>query len=332
LSLIAPRAFIALEGEADPVSLASAVRASLSGSAPVFALLGASDKLGVHYTSRAHAVTADDYAALFEFSDAALGRKPAARRFDRFPPSAFEASTEPGAAPARLALWNGRDLSGWSLYLRESAIEPPSAVTPQGITLSPVVHVADDVARAVQIKNGVLRFDSPRSGYLRTTRSFSDYRLHVEWRWMKDAPVDANSGVMLHLHGPDVIWPASFECQLKNNDAGQIVGMGLDIPAAPLQNRRKRAARFTAVSEQALGAWNSYEIYARGDQIEVYVNGVHQNTVTDLPVRSGQIALQLERTPIEFREVWLEPLQGAPGVAGTPVLVKPKPEPAAAKP
>jgi hypothetical protein len=318
LSLIAPRAFIALEGEADPVSLASAVRQSWTHAAPVFALLGVSDKLGVHYAPRAHAVTPDDYAALFDFADAALGRKAPVRRFDRFPPSAFDTSHEPDAARGRVALWNGRDLSGWSLYLRESLTEIKSAVTAQGITLSPATKVKDAAANGVAIKGGVLRFESPRSGYLKTVRSFSNYRLHVEWRWPKDAAADANSGVMLHVHGPDVLWPASFECQLKHGNAGQVVGMGLDIPAAPLLNNRKRAPRFAPPSEQTLGDWNSYEIYARGDQIEAFVNGVRQNAVSDLPVHSGHIALQLEGFPIEFREVWLEPLEAGASAGDTP--------------
>jgi hypothetical protein len=286
----------------------------------VFALLGASDKLGVHYAARAHAVTPDDYGALFDFADAALGRRAPARRFDRFPASAFETSQEPGiASPRRQMLWNGRDLSGWTLYLRESPIEPRSAVTAQGITLSPVARVNDAVASAaVQITDGLLRFVSPRSGYLKTARTYSDYHLHVEWRWPKDAAVDANSGVMLHVHGPDVIWPAGFECQLKNGNAGQLIGMGLDIPAAPLQNSRKRAPRLAPASEQPLGDWNTYELYARRNQIEAFVNGVRQNAVRDLPVYSGHIALQLEGAPIEFREVWLEPLEPAATASGAP--------------
>jgi hypothetical protein len=149
---------------------------------------------------------------------------------------------------------------------------------------------------------------SPRMGYLKTDRAFSDYHLHVEWRWPKDAPADANSGVMLHINGPDVIWPSSFEAQLKNNNAGQVVGMGLDIPAAPLLALRKRAPRLASPSEQTLGEWNTYEIYAQGGRIEAFVNGVRQNDVIDLPVRAGHIALQFEGFPIEFRRVWLEPL------------------------
>jgi hypothetical protein len=313
LALIAPRGFIALEGEADPVSLASAVRASWSGAAPAFSLLGAGDKLGVHYAPRAHAVTREDYDAMFDFADAALGRSPPLRRFDRFPLSAFE-STEATAA-RRVELWNGRSLDGWSLHLKdgpapvkkptEKGAPPPPPQTK--ITISPAVGVSD-ASGHVQVDGGVLRFVSPRMGYLKTERSYSDYHLHVEWRWPQGSAADANSGVMLHINGPDVIWPSSFECQLKNQNTGQIVGMGLDIPAAPLLNLRKRAPRHAAVSEHALGEWNSYEIYARGARIEAFVNGVRQNEVIDLPVRAGHIALQLEGFPIEFRRVWLEPL------------------------
>lgn len=313
LALIAPRGFIALEGEADPVSLASAVRASWSGAAPAFALLGAVDKLGVHYAPRAHAVTREDYDAMFDFADGVLGRSSAVRRFDRFPPSAFESSE--ATAARRVELWNGRSLDGWSLQLKDGPVEvkpppekgAPPPPPPAKITVSPAVHVSDTKGH-VMIEGGVLRFVSPRMGYLKTDRAYSDYHLHVEWRWPKDSAADANSGVMLHVNGPEVIWPSSFECQLKNSNAGQIVGMGLDIPAAPLLNLRKRAPRHAAVSEHALGEWNTYEIYARGARIEAFVNGVRQNEVTDLPVRAGHIALQLEGFPIEFRRVWLEPL------------------------
>lgn len=192
-----------------------------------------------------------------------------------------------GQSPARVNLWNGRDLTGWSLYLNNPSVDPASAWS---------VH------------DGALRLDSKANGYLRTERSYSDYRLHVEWRWLPDAPANANSGVMLHTHGPDTIWPLSFEAQLKNQNAGQVVGMGLDIPAAPLLNNRKRSPRLAEPSEKPLGEWNTYDIVCRGDTIEVSVNGVRQNRVDQLPVTAGAIALQLEGYPIEFRHVWLESL------------------------
>jgi hypothetical protein len=194
-------------------------------------------------------------------------------------------STQPAAN--RITLWNGKDLAGWTLFLEDTAIAPASVWS---------------------AKDGVLRFDTKTKGYIRSAKTFSNYHLHVEWRWPKDAVVGTNSGVMVHVHGPDVIWPLSFEAQLKNQNAGQVVGMGLDIPDAPVLVNRKRAPRLAEPSEKPLGEWNIYEIYCRDDVIEVFINGVKQNRVDKLPARAGAVALQMEGYPVEFRNVWLEPL------------------------
>jgi hypothetical protein len=191
------------------------------------------------------------------------------------------------ARAARSVLWNGTDLTGWKFYVNDATVAPA------------VVWSAAD---------GVLRLATKASGYLRTGQEFSNYHLHAEWRWPKDAPANTNSGVLLHVHGPDAVWPLCFEAQLKAGNAGQIVGLGLDIPDAPLQAGRKRAPKLADSSEKPLGGWNAYEIFCRGDTIEVFVNGVRQNHVTRLPVSAGAIALQLEGFPVEFRNVWLEPL------------------------
>lgn len=187
----------------------------------------------------------------------------------------------------RVVLWNGRDLTGWKIFLGDSTVDP------KGVWST---------------REGVLHLDTKANGYIRTEQPRSNYHLHVEWRWPKDAQPNCNSGVMLHVHGDDAVWPKSFEAQLKNGNAGQVVGMGLDIPDAPMLNNRKRAPRLADPSEKSLGEWNTYEIYCRDNTIEVSVNGVKQNRVDKLSVSAGNIALQMEGFPIEFRNVWLEPL------------------------
>jgi len=208
------------------------------------------------------------------------------------PPPGNAPGAPRGARPvapttSRVALWNGRDLAGWKLFLGDPTVDPAT------------VWTATD---------GVLRFDTKASGYAKTEKTYSDYHLHVEWRWPQDASPTSNSGVLVHLHGPDAVWPLCFECQLKTGNAGQVVGMGLDIPDAPLQNNRKRAPKFAESSEKPLGEWNVYEIWCRAATIEVFINGVRQNRVEKLPDSAGNIALQMEGFPVEFRNVWLEPL------------------------
>lgn len=86
IALIAPRAFLALEGTADPVSLETAVKQSVLGAQPVFALFGTADRLGVNYAEHGHLFTPDDWTALMDFADARLRGRKTERRFDRFPP------------------------------------------------------------------------------------------------------------------------------------------------------------------------------------------------------------------------------------------------------
>ena len=85
LALCAPRPFIALEGETDTISLPEAVRQSMLGAKPAYALFGAEDKLGVNYAHHGHAFTQEDWAALMDFADKNLRGMKVGRTFDRFP-------------------------------------------------------------------------------------------------------------------------------------------------------------------------------------------------------------------------------------------------------
>ena len=77
--------FIALEGDTDTISLPAAVRQSILGAQPAYALLDAKDRLGVNYAQHGHAFTADDWAAMMDFFDKNLLGKRVDRAFDRFP-------------------------------------------------------------------------------------------------------------------------------------------------------------------------------------------------------------------------------------------------------
>jgi hypothetical protein len=95
LALVAPRPFIALEGDTDNVSLPNAVKQSILAARPAYALLGRPDRLGVNYAHHGHAFTQDDWSALLDFADKHLRGLTVDRTFDQFLP-------EPaGIAPAR---------------------------------------------------------------------------------------------------------------------------------------------------------------------------------------------------------------------------------------
>ncbi len=93
LALCAPRPFLALEGETDTISLPEAVKQSMLGAKPAYALFAAEDKLGVNYAHHGHAFTQEDWTALMDFADKNLRGMKVERTFDHFP-----ADGEPEAA------------------------------------------------------------------------------------------------------------------------------------------------------------------------------------------------------------------------------------------
>lgn len=100
LALAAPRPFLALEGMTDTISLPEAVRQSVLGALPAYALYGKQDRLGVNYANHGHAFTAEDWTAIMDFFDVHLRGKKIDRRFDRFPSEAeLDAAAATSGAP-----------------------------------------------------------------------------------------------------------------------------------------------------------------------------------------------------------------------------------------
>jgi len=101
MALAAPRPFIALEGDTDRISLPEAVRQSMLGARPAYALLGAEDRLGVNFAHHGHAFTPEDWTAMLDFFDKHLRGKPIDRPFNRFPTEQeLDAAAAAAAQPA----------------------------------------------------------------------------------------------------------------------------------------------------------------------------------------------------------------------------------------
>jgi hypothetical protein len=88
-----------------------------------------------------------------------------------------------------------------------------------------------------------------------------------------------------------------------------VIGTTLEVP--DLENRRKdrRHLNLTDDSEKPAGEWNKMEITARGDELIVHVNGELVNHATKCSVTRGAITLQSEGAPVQFRNIYLTPLE-----------------------
>jgi len=197
------------------------------------------------------------------------------------------------------ALLSGCAASGTRLFDGGDALE---------IVTTPAADAATVWSRGA---DGVIVVAGKPAGYIATRASYTNYTLHVEWRWPGKP---GNAGVLLHVaSGPkDGVWPLSVQVQTKHGFAGDILPMA---GAAFTESLTSAAGAYPAIkgrtgadSERPAGEWNSADIISRDGVIEVTVNGVPQNRVSAASPRTGRIAFQLEGAPYERRNVRLTPL------------------------
>lgn len=194
-----------------------------------------------------------------------------------------EKSQKPKAGTVQL--FNGKDLKNWDFYLKDASKTPAQVFT---------------------VKDGVIHITGDPFGYMRSKGEYSNYVLHVEWRYPAEL---SNSGVFIHAQKPDTIWPRLVECQLKAGSAGDFVCMN----GAQMNEQKDKSARVVAKknpsNEKPVGEWNTMEITCKANTIEVVVNGLLQNKATGVNITSGNICLQSEGKDVEFRNVYLTKLK-----------------------
>lgn len=179
------------------------------------------------------------------------------------------------------ALFNGKDLKGWVFHLKDASVDPATVFT---------------------VKDGVINIKGEPFGYMRTKKSYSDYTLHVEWRYPTEL---TNSGVFVHAQEPDTIWLRCIENQLKAGNAGDFVLMNGASMKEQTDPAKRVIAKMAPSNEKPVGEWNTMDVTCKGNTIETKVNGVLQNKGTGLNVTEGSICLQSEGKAIEFRNVYI---------------------------
>jgi hypothetical protein len=184
-------------------------------------------------------------------------------------------------------LFNGKDLSNWNLVVEGNSIPGKDVFF---------------------VKNNVIHIKGAPLGYMYTKEKYSDYKLHVEWKWDGEA---TNSGIFLLIADPANPFPNGIECQLAAGRAGDLVCLNGSDLAEFKQVKGEERPKFPVVpkanksSEKPVGEWNSANIFVKNGTITIFINGVYQNTGTNR-VTSGHIGLQSEGKDIEFRNITIE--------------------------
>ena len=172
-------------------------------------------------------------------------------------------------------LFNSKDLAGWEI----------------------------DTPGLWQVRDGVVTGKSSGLKYndfLRTKKSYSDFVLKLSFRLVNG---EGNSGI-----------------QFRSKRAPEFVVSGYQADAAEgnwwgsLYEERGRGVLvngWKGKGETVVKAndWNQYEIIARGNHIELKLNGLVTAELEDDKARDGIIALQLHQGPamqVEFRNIKLK--------------------------
>jgi len=196
----------------------------------------------------------------------------------------------PQSRENEVSLFNGRDFSGFTFCMKDNA----------------------DPLKTWSVTNGVIHCTGKPIGYLRTTQSYSNYVVTVEWRFVKIAPKADNSGVLVHLQLPDKVWPMCVQNQGKSGRQGDLFVMA---GAECLQHQGMDANTPVPLrgtpNENPIGEWNTNQTVCIGNTIFARINGKVLNDISGCTISSGFIGIQSEGGDIEIRRISLQPIREA---------------------
>jgi hypothetical protein len=267
---------------------------------------------------RAHLITALALATLFAFGRSAAGDSKPAR----------------AAEPGWIALFNGKDLDGWTPKIKGC-------------------DLGENYGNTFRVENGILkvsydkysRFDG-RFGHLFYKTPFSRYRLRVEYRFVGDQCPGGptwglrNSGVMIHGQPPETMrkdqdFPVSIEVQfLGGNGRDTRPTANVCTPGTNIVMGGELITRHCTDSTSKTyhgDQWVTVEVEVHGNgRIRHIIDGqtvieYEQPQLDDRDadgrrlikngekmLSGGSISLQSESHPIEFRKVEIQPLEERP--------------------
>lgn len=174
------------------------------------------------------------------------------------------------------SLFNGKDLTGW---------------------------FATGMARW-SVKDGAIVGEAGM-GHLFTEQTFSDFELRAMIRirpFRENSPMNPNNGIYFRAQpNPENRnnWPVGYEAQVYNH-----AGRG-DYITGSLYNRVMASRLLTRDGE-----WFSMRIRAKGDHIQIFVNGQKVVDTRNSDFKAGHIAIQCHDpfTIIETRDIYWRPL------------------------
>jgi len=229
------------------------------------------------------------------------------------------------------SLFNGKDLSGWTVTVDKLPVgqDPDKIVQVR----DGAIHMYPDTAPATKVPFGVITSDA----------SYSRFHLALEYRWMekkfaprKDAIRDA--GLLYHASNTAKIWPPSVEYQIQEGDSGDIIFIGEsgyswahpnpdqapegqgDASLLPenggFLRKAKNQTYFGRFPEYDHAGWNRAEVIVHADESAEHILNGHVRSrlegmqhLTGGVLKEGKLCLQFEGAEIQYRKIEIRELE-----------------------
>jgi hypothetical protein len=151
-------------------------------------------------------------------------------------------------------------------------------------------------------KDGVIFLDRG-NGWLRSDKEYKDFELRLDFRFIDKG---ADSGVFIRAGKDGANWPAkNYQVQTKDdNSIADIFPAGYSA----LKNKKKNADKLKK-ARKATGEWQSFVIIAKGEHMEVTLNGELITTSDGAVDKAGYIGLQGEGGRLEFKNIRIKELK-----------------------
>ena len=146
------------------------------------------------------------------------------------------------------------------------------------------------------IKEGVVDVSGKPNGYFATEKSYKNYVLRFEWKFLKDG----NSGTLVHITGAHKVWPKCIEVQGQQKDHGRIFAIG----GAKGKFTVDKKAQAKAIK---IGDWNTTEIVSMNGKLTSKINGVEVST-GEGELTEGTIGFQSEGAPLQYKNIRIKAL------------------------
>jgi len=195
--------------------------------------------------------------------------------------SSAEASSQEGW----VALFNGKDFTGWKFHLGREGAANNGTFT---------------------VSEGILICSGKPAGYIYTEKSYRNYTLQFEFAFERpeglkdDADFRGNSGCLIHIGEQNAlgIWPRSIEVQGAHRQLGLILPIPRNLKCRHTLDGKARDKVLKPV-----GQFNAMEIEVRGGEMVISINGAVVSTVSDCELTEGPIGFQSEGAVTRWKNI-----------------------------